>query len=56
MATTRSKKQVSMLDEDAAFFRKAYQNDPKARAAMDRDGIKPAAEKKKAPAKKTGKK
>ena len=53
MATTRSKKQVSMVDEDAAFFRNAYKNDPKARAAMDKEGYKPTADKKKAPAKKT---
>lgn len=56
MATTRSKKQVSMGDEDAAFFRSAYKNDPKAKAAMERDGYKPAAEKKKTTAKKTAKK
>ena len=45
MATTRSKKQVSMADEDAAFFRNAYKNDPKARAAMDKEGYKPTADK-----------
>lgn len=57
MATTRSKKQVSMADEDAAFFRNAYKSDPKARAALDKEGYKPTADKKKAPAKKnTGKK
>ena len=53
MATTRNKKQVSMADEDAAFFRNAYKNDPKARAALDKEGYKPTADKKKAPAKKT---
>ena len=57
MATTRSKKQVSMADEDAAFFRNAYKSDPKARAALEKEGYKPTADKKKAPTKKnTGKK
>jgi len=53
MATTRKSK-MSIADEDAAFFRNAYKNDPKARAAMDKAGVKPT--EKKAPAKKTGKK
>ena len=57
MATKNTRKVMSMADADAAFFRSAYKNDPKARAAMDKEGIKPpAAPKKKAPAKKTGKK
>ena len=54
MANTK-KKQVSMADEDAAFFRNAYKNDPKARAAMDKEGAVPPGVKKPA-AKKGGKK
>ena len=61
MTNTKTKKAMSMADEDAAFFRNAYKNDPKARAAMDKEGIVPpgvkkTAEKKQAAAKKGGKK
>jgi len=56
MATKNTRKTVSMADEDAAFFRSAYKNDPKARAAMDKAGVKPPAAQKKTTAKKTGKK
>lgn len=56
MATSK-KSRMSIADEDAAFFRNAYKNDPKARAAMERDGYKPTSDnKKKTPAKKTGRK
>lgn len=55
MATSK-KPRMSIADEDAAFFRNAYKNDPKARAAMERDGYKPTSDKKKTPAKKTGRK
>lgn len=55
-----TRKAVSMVDEDRAFFEHAYKNDPKARAAMDAEGRAPGAKKSapaaKSPAKKTGKK
>lgn len=60
MATAKksTRKVMSMIDEDCAFFESAYKNDPKARAAMDAEGKAPNAKKPtaKAPAKKTGKK
>lgn len=34
MATTK-KKTMNQVEEDKAFFRNAYKNDPKARAAID---------------------
>ena len=55
MANTKTKKVLSMADEDAAFFRNAYKNDPKARAAMDKEGAVPPGVKK-TTAKKGGKK
>lgn len=61
MANTKGKKAMSMADEDEAFFRNAYKNDPKARAAMDKEGAAPTgakktAVKKQAATKKGGKK
>ena len=63
MAATKksTRKTMSMVDEDRAFFESAYKNDPKARAAMDAAGIVPgkkASDKAaaKAPTKKASKK
>ena len=59
-AKKASRKALSMVDEDRAFFEHAYKKDPKARAAMDAEGRAPvtkkAASAAKAQTKKTGKK
>ena len=36
MATAKKKNVMSMADENAAFLERAYKNNPKARAEMDR--------------------